>query len=106
MTAAHILSTYTGSYRKFVEDNIFNQINMTSTTFSLSKVQHFDQISNAWSSFHRRRIPLWFGPEVEELVSGAGGIITNAIDMVGPWSFCLQCRKCMSSEVFIHRQIG
>jgi len=81
--AAHIVSTYTGSFTAFVKQRIFDTLNMTSTTYSLSDAVRSGEITQAWTSIGKgRRVPHWFDDEVNQLLAGAGGIITNAADLV------------------------
>jgi CubicO group peptidase (beta-lactamase class C family) len=83
ITAAHIISTYASSFTTFAKARIFDPLNMTSTTYSLSEAVSSGQISQAWTSIgNGRRIPHWFDDELNQLVAGAGGIISSATDMV------------------------
>jgi CubicO group peptidase (beta-lactamase class C family) len=83
VTAAHIVSTYAGSFTTFVKERIFDPLNMTSTTYSLSEAVRSGEITQAWTSMaNGRRIPHWFDDEVNQLIAGAGGIISSAADMV------------------------
>lgn len=81
--AAHIVSTYTGSFTAFVKERIFDPLNMTSTTYSLSDAVRSGEITQAWTSIgNGRRVPHWFDDEVNQLLAGAGGIISSAADLV------------------------
>ena len=83
VTAAHIISTYAGSFTAFVKERIFDPLNMTSTTYSFSEAVRSGEITQAWTSTgNGRRIPHWFDDDVIQLVAGAGGIISSAADIV------------------------
>ncbi|KZP23442.1 beta-lactamase/transpeptidase-like protein [Athelia psychrophila] len=82
VVAAHIISTYTGSYTQFVKERIFAPLNMTSTTFSLSEAVESGKMTQTWGSLaNGRRIPHWMGDDRQETIAGAGGIISSVIDM-------------------------
>jgi len=90
ITAAHIISTYAGSFTAFVKERIFDPLNMTSTTYSLSEAIRSGEITQAWTSIgNGRRIPYWFNDDVIQLVAGAGGIISSAADMAKWVEMCL-----------------
>jgi hypothetical protein len=56
---------------------------MTSTTYSLSDAVRSGEITQAWTSIgNGRRVPHWFDDEVNQLLAGAGGIISSAADLV------------------------
>ena len=85
--ASHIVSTYSGkSFREFVQERIFDPLNMTSTTYSPVKAQASGNFSQIWSTASAgRRIPYWIQNEVmEEFIAGAGGIISSTVDVVSP----------------------
>lgn len=83
VVAAHIISTYTGSYTRFVQERIFDPLNMTSSTFSLSKAVQSGKMTQSWGSMaNGRRIPHWMKDSVMDMIAGAGGIISNVVDMV------------------------
>lgn len=93
MTAQHILTTYTGSFTKFVHDRIFLPLNMSSTTYSYSEAAEGGQTTQNWGE-NGRLIPWWFKDAETELISGAGGIITSAHDLVHETS--RHCGLCSS----------
>ena len=80
---AHIVSTYSGiEFRDFVHKRIFDPLNMTSSTFRGQEVEESGLLSQSWGP-EGRRIPYWLGGEtVSEFIAGAGGIVSNTIDMV------------------------
>lgn len=82
ITAAHIISTYAGSFTTFVKERIFDPLNMTSTTYSLSEAAVSGRMTQAWTSIENgRRIPHWFDDELNQSIAGAGGVISSAADM-------------------------
>ncbi|KZP12157.1 beta-lactamase/transpeptidase-like protein [Athelia psychrophila] len=82
VVAAHIISTYTGSYTRFVKERIFDPLNMTSTTFSLSEAVESGKMTQTWGHLaNGRRIPHWMGDHSLDTMAGAGGIISSVIDM-------------------------
>ena len=80
--AAHILELYSSkTVAEFVEDRIFVPLNMTSSTYSHTKAACTRNLSQTWSR-DGRRIPYWFADESSvNMISGAGGIISDASDM-------------------------
>ncbi len=82
---AHLVSTYSGlAFRDFVQQRIFDPLNMTSTTYRGDEAEASGLLSHSWDA-QGRRIPYWFrGEPLSELIAGAGGIISNTIDMVSP----------------------
>ncbi len=83
MVGAHIIAKLTNMpYPSFVESRIFSPLNMSSTTFSPSKAAKTGKLTQSWTWRGPRRIPFWFPDEVAELFAGAGGVISNAVDMV------------------------
>ncbi|KAI0767194.1 beta-lactamase/transpeptidase-like protein [Fomes fomentarius] len=82
MVGAHIVAKLTNMpYPSFVESRIFSPLNMSSTTFSPSKAANTGKLTQSWTWRGPRRIPFWFPDEVAELFAGAGGVISNAVDM-------------------------
>ncbi|EIM80585.1 beta-lactamase/transpeptidase-like protein [Stereum hirsutum FP-91666 SS1] len=81
IVAQHIITKYSGmNYTAFVEKRIFAPLNMTSTTYSSKTAHASGRFTQTWSSFGRR-IPQWFDTVNEELLAGAGGIITTVEDL-------------------------
>ena len=99
MFAAHIIDTYSGKgFADFVRERIFEPLGMASTTFSVEEAMDSGNMSQAWASTNGRRIPLWLTEEVPtRLISGAGGIISNAVDMVHAWHLQLSYRRKFNS---------
>ena len=82
MVAAHVVATYAGqSYTSFVEERIFLPLGMTSSTFSLATAKASGKFTQGWTK-RGRRLPPWFNEDMAFLLAGAGGVISNAIDMV------------------------
>ncbi|KAG2030659.1 beta-lactamase/transpeptidase-like protein, partial [Suillus americanus] len=80
-TAAHIIETYSAqTYTSFVEDRIFTPLGMTSSTFSPAKAGKTGRFTQGWTS-SGRLIPECFTEEIVELMAGAGGVISSAVDM-------------------------
>ncbi len=79
---SYIIATYSGmSFTSFVQKRIFEPLNMTSTVYSdqAAKLPNFSQTFTS----NRRRIPFWFSdPSVADFVAGAGGVVSNSVDMV------------------------
>ncbi|KAI0742270.1 beta-lactamase/transpeptidase-like protein [Daedaleopsis nitida] len=83
ITGAHIVSTYSGTpFRDFVQERIFGPLDMTSTTYRANEAETSGLLSQGWG-LEGRRIPYQFtGDTLSEFVAGAGGILSNTIDMV------------------------
>ncbi|TDL29087.1 beta-lactamase/transpeptidase-like protein [Rickenella mellea] len=81
MIGAHIISTYTGSYVKYVKHKIFDALKMNSTTFSAREAERTGKLTQSWTA-HSQRIPYWMPDDVMELNAGPGGIITNTVDLI------------------------
>lgn len=83
MFASQIVTTYSGmKFQDFVKERIFDPLNMTSTTYSVAVANASGLLSQSWA-FNGRRIPISIGnPSSEDLIAGAGGILSNALDMV------------------------
>ncbi|KAI0753784.1 beta-lactamase/transpeptidase-like protein [Fomes fomentarius] len=79
---AHIISTYSKkSYQDFVKERIFDPLNMSSTNYSPQEANATGLLSQSWA-FVGRRIPLVIeDPSTANLIAGAGGIISNVVDM-------------------------
>ncbi|KAH0826362.1 beta-lactamase/transpeptidase-like protein [Lanmaoa asiatica] len=83
MVAAQVIATYSGRpYTSFVEERIFTPLGMTSTTFSPAKAEASGKFTQGWTK-EGRRVPECFTEEVAFMMAGPGGIISNAVDMVG-----------------------
>ena len=81
--SAEIISKYSGkTYQEFVKERIFDQLNMTSTTFSVQEANGTGHLSQSWTYFQRRIPIILEDPTAANLVAGAGGILSNAVDMV------------------------
>ena len=82
MTGSHIIATYAGKpFTDFVHERIFTPLNMTSAFYLPSRVPPQLDISQSFSG--SRRTDIWLRDDhLAELIAGAGGIRTNAVDMV------------------------
>ncbi|KAI0087674.1 beta-lactamase/transpeptidase-like protein [Irpex rosettiformis] len=79
--AAHVISTLSKTpYTKFVQERIWDPLNMTYTTFNSSKASQKGLLTQSWTT-SGRRIPYWFSEEAVPLVAGPMGIISNVIDL-------------------------
>ncbi|KAI0070057.1 beta-lactamase/transpeptidase-like protein [Panus rudis PR-1116 ss-1] len=94
VVGAYIVEKYAGqSYPAFVKSRIFSPLNMTSSTFSGTKaeatghlchafIDPYDPNGNGTDGSPKRRIPFWLSDKDQEgLLAGAGGIVSNTIDM-------------------------
>ncbi|PIL26377.1 hypothetical protein GSI_12133 [Ganoderma sinense ZZ0214-1] len=81
--AAHVIETYSAkSFADFVKERIFEPLDMVSTAFDVEEALSSGTMSQGWASTNGRRIPLWLTEEMStRLVGGAGGIMSNAVDM-------------------------
>ncbi|KAG2063760.1 beta-lactamase transpeptidase-like protein [Suillus decipiens] len=81
IAVAHIIETYSAqTYTSFVEDRIFTPLGMSSSTFSPAKAAKTGRFSQGWTS-SGRLLPEYFTEEMATLMAGAGGVISNAVDM-------------------------
>lgn len=80
MLGSYILTKFAGEpTSSFVQKRIFDPLNMTSSTFSSVKAKE-NGLSHSFAS-EGRRIPFWFHEEWIEVLSGAGGVFSNTIDI-------------------------
>lgn len=107
MFASQIVTTYSGmKFQDFVKERIFDPLNMTSTTYSVAVANASGLLSQSWA-FNGRRIPLSIGnPSSEDLVAGAGGILSNALDMVRISIQCPTSTPCQDLIMLPCRQNG
>ena len=81
---AYVISKYSGmSYMDFVKECIWKPLYMSTTTFYASEASRDGKLTQAWT-IGNRRIPYWFTDDQASLIADAGGIISNAVDMVSP----------------------
>ncbi|GJE94197.1 beta-lactamase/transpeptidase-like protein [Phanerochaete sordida] len=81
VTGAHIISTFSGmSYIEFVKERIFDPLGMTASTFDPEEAARDGRLTQTWTA-DGRRLPVWFTGNAVELIAGAGGIISNVVDM-------------------------
>ena len=81
--STEIISTYSGkTYQEFVKERIFDPLNMTSTSFSVQEANSTGHLSQSWTYFQRRIPNILEDPTAANLVAGAGGILSNVVDMV------------------------
>lgn len=82
MLGTHIIATYSNmSYTSFVQERIFDPLNMSSTTYSANKANERGRATQSWTPFGRR-IPVWFGEDNIMLNAGPGGVISCVEDLV------------------------
>ena len=81
---SHIISTYSGKpFQDFVKERIFEPLNMTTSTYAYAEANATGLMSQAWA-YVGRRIPTtpYEDPVTANLIAGAGGLISSAVDMV------------------------
>ena len=66
----------------FVEERVFAPLGMTSSTFSPAKAEASRKFTQGWTK-QGRRVPECFDEQMALLGAGPGGVISNAVDMVG-----------------------
>lgn len=77
---AYIISKYSGrSFPHFVQERLFSPLGMRGSTYYYSQVK--DQCSDCFT-VEGREIPYWISDETIPIVGGAGGVISNVVDMV------------------------
>lgn len=81
--AAQIITEYSGkTFQDFVKERILDPLNMTSTTYSAQEANSTGHLSQSWA-FVGRRIPIIIeDAATSNLIAGAGGLLSNAVDMV------------------------
>ena len=78
---SRIVSKYSNmSYPEFIKKRILLPLGMNKTTFYSSQVED-SGLSQSFTP-HNRRIPYWLPDNTVDLIAGAGGIISNAVDLV------------------------
>lgn len=85
VTAAYIVKKYSGMpLQQFVQERIFDPLGMVQSTYSVPQALKSGLLSQSMNSpmANGRTIPYWFSEDNEELNAGAGGVISNAADMV------------------------
>ncbi|KLO13824.1 beta-lactamase/transpeptidase-like protein [Schizopora paradoxa] len=82
VTGAHIISKYSPmhNYPDFVKERIFTPLGMKSTTFSPKAASDGGNLTQSWTA-HSRRIPFAYSDSSVDMIAGAGGIITNVVDL-------------------------
>lgn len=100
VTAARLLSIYANrTFHEFAKERIFKPLGMDATTMSPTEAERSGHLSQSWSTplldsnnqkKGGRRIPYWFSEETQELIGGAGAIISNVEDMVCDYLNLLQ----------------
>jgi len=53
---------------------------MKSSTFSASAAQGSGNLSQSWTA-HSQRIPFWYTDSSVDMLAGAGGVISNVVDL-------------------------
>jgi len=81
-TGAYIVKKYssTNDYPAFINDRIFTPLGMKSSTFSASAAQGSGNLSQSWTA-HSQRIPFWYTDFSVDTIAGAGGVISNVVDL-------------------------
>ena len=89
VTASYLLSVYAKkSFYEFAKERIFDPLGMKSTVMSPTEAKQSGYLSHSWAQptgeeKYGRRIPFWFSDKTHRAISGAGGVISSAEDMVG-----------------------
>ncbi|RDX40963.1 beta-lactamase/transpeptidase-like protein [Lentinus brumalis] len=78
----HVITTYSSkTFQEFVTERIFVPLDMTATTYNLTVADDSGLMSQSFI-FTGRRIPIIFqDPTAANFIAGAGGVMSNAIDM-------------------------
>ena len=80
---AHIITTYSGKpYHEYVQERIIKPLDMSSTVQYAQDVAPGDHIAHAFTAGSRRTPLLFESEHMATLLGGAGGIISNTVDMV------------------------
>ena len=104
MVGSHVIETYSGqSYTSFVEERIFAPLGMTSTTFSPAKAEASGNFTQGWTK-QGRRLPEFFDEETAISMAGPGGVISNAVDMVGLYTPLLG--SFLTHQMCVAGQVG
>lgn len=81
MLGSYLVEKYSDmTYTQFVKERIFRPLNMKSTTYVPSEAANTGKTTQTWTGFGRR-LPWWFTDDQVPLNAGAGGVISNALDM-------------------------
>lgn len=79
---SYLIAKYANTtYPLFVNERLFNPLNMTTTTVWPSVADSTGKLSQAWSR-EGRRIPYWFRDDMAYFNAGPGGVISSVEDMV------------------------
>ncbi|KAI0767877.1 beta-lactamase/transpeptidase-like protein [Irpex lacteus] len=80
--ASHVVALYSGtSFEDFVRTRIWDPLNMTSSTYSLTEASKTGRLTEAWAT-NGRRIPNVFEqPGASFVAAGAGGVISSVEDL-------------------------
>ena len=82
MATSQVITRYSGkSFPDFVQERIFNNLSMTSTTYMPMEAEESGLMSHSWTR-DGRRIPFYNSENTHYSQLGADGVITNAVDMV------------------------
>lgn len=82
ITGARLLEKYSGDYQAFVMKHIINRASMPATRFSDKSAEQTGHLSQSWDGSSGRRIPYPIPEPEDEFIKGAGGLVSNAKDMV------------------------
>ena len=82
MATSQVITRYSGkSFPDFVQERIFNNLSMSSTTYTPMEAEESGLMSHSWTR-DGRRIPFYNSKNTHYSQFGADGVITNAVDMV------------------------
>ncbi|KAI0821223.1 beta-lactamase/transpeptidase-like protein [Irpex lacteus] len=80
--ASHIIATYSGlPFTQFVKQRIFTPLRMSTTTYSQTEASERGLLTQFFNA-EGRRIPFWYPEHSEEMIAGAGGVISSVHDLV------------------------
>lgn len=84
VTGSHIIKKYSSprDYPTFIKERIFTLLGMTSTSFSPKAAEESGNFTQSWTA-HSQRIPFAYSEFSVDMIAGAGGVISNVVDLVG-----------------------
>ena len=82
MIASQAIAEYSGMrFIDFVQERIFNNLSMSSTTYLPIVAEESGLMAHSWAR-NGRKIPFYNSENTHYSQLGADGVITNAVDMV------------------------
>ncbi|KAI0058940.1 beta-lactamase/transpeptidase-like protein [Artomyces pyxidatus] len=80
IVATHLVSTYTGSFARFVEDRIFKPLNMSQTTYFTNTAHASGKATQTWTSFNLVAGPMGVISGVEDLNKWVRMLLSYGVD--------------------------